>query len=945
MKSVLCLLVCLSIAIAGPLLQPLSAQPGILHERSLEVICADTPQIVVGYPSHLKTLKSDDYRRSIEVTVNVREWLKGQRESNETQVKFVTEVGRWDMQELNTWIEDQQEFLFFINDLRGQTHLQFFEMFKPLNAAAVTATFSQMFQQRQTTQRDLLRITREVLRANRFAVSDTDVEAPIVTLAVVPMQLLTVPLDSRFDDAIQEHLAEPSRTISAQFIDDLMKPEIVKLVDKHALAESLQRLIKEDEFKIHFAENDSDLQFYTCSPLVVSIVKAIKSLQVDVDGSLPDVTPVKLAKRESEFETIELLKQTYGCRVDYSYYSVGWGSSFFYPGYIVDQIPDEARLKAIYFTSRKLEEFGQLPDLSELAGVELVYLGFTQSAIDLSPLTDLKSLKHLNLQSTRADFDLTPIAKLPNLETLTLADSSTQDFRPLSTMHQLQKLIVDTDDLSPLAELTNLRELRVSHGELTDLSPLAKLTKLETLTLDNSRALKDLGPLSGLKNLKQLSFKNTQVVDLTPLAGLEQLQTLVLLRTQVHDLSPLRNLPNLRRLDLRGTRTLQDLTPLQHLPSLEELEIDHTSVTDFSPLGRIKTLRSIKADQVPANDVAGLADLENLEHLRLGDRTDLHGAQPLRFIDGLTTWLGGRDHPLQDGLKLHRKYLVDHASTVVSPALLKQLQQADMGLPATDPNYFNCETILRRVAAMQMVAVSRADLCVRLPTASASTEQVHELTRAENDFVRSLARDNPKQVVGCFAVDLSTGFALEETNRCLETGDFQFASVNVVGAGKEPIEFTKLAPILLACKTKSIPVLLHVRLSQVADSVNVASVFLDSLIQNLNGAECTVVFEDIHPVTLRNFFVAMKAKQPGKEIRVCVSGAWFDKSSEFAAQPNWEAWQPVADAMRDVGLDRFVLGSGFTHSFGWMFDRVLKQQLRLSFDEARTIRSQPFGVQ
>ena len=82
------------------------------------------------------------------------------------------------------------------------------------------------------------------------------------------------------------------------------------------------------------------------------------------------------------------------------------------------------------------------------------------------------------------------------------------------------------------------------------------------------------------------------------------------------------------------------------------------------------------------------------------------------------------------------------------------------------------------------------------------------------------------------------------------------------------------------------------------------------------------------------------ARRPQLSRKCSINGAWFDKSSEFAAQPNWEAWQPVADAMREIGVDRFVLGSGFTHSYGWMLDRVLKQQLQLSFHEARTIRRQ-----
>ena len=151
MKIVLRLVVCLSIAVASPFLQQLSAQPGIQHEKSLEVICVATPQIVVGYPSQLKTLEKGDYRRLVEVTVNARDWLKGQREPNETQVKFVTEVSRWDTEKLNTWIEDQQEFLFFIGDLKDGSRFQFFQMFKPLNDGATTTTFSQMFDQHQTT--------------------------------------------------------------------------------------------------------------------------------------------------------------------------------------------------------------------------------------------------------------------------------------------------------------------------------------------------------------------------------------------------------------------------------------------------------------------------------------------------------------------------------------------------------------------------------------------------------------------------------------------------------------------------------------------------------------------------------------------------------------------------------------------------------------------------
>jgi Leucine-rich repeat (LRR) protein len=63
--------------------------------------------------------------------------------------------------------------------------------------------------------------------------------------------------------------------------------------------------------------------------------------------------------------------------------------------------------------------------------------------------------------------------------------------------------------------------------------------------------------------------------------------------------------------------TLTDLTPIADLIELQNLRIAHTRVTNFAPLASLKNLRTLELIVTPVSDLGFLSDLPELERLNL----------------------------------------------------------------------------------------------------------------------------------------------------------------------------------------------------------------------------------------------------------------------------------------------------------------------------------------
>lgn len=104
---------------------------------------------------------------------------------------------------------------------------------------------------------------------------------------------------------------------------------------------------------------------------------------------------------------------------------------------------------------------------------------------DASVLQYCKKLKYLDLGHNDELSDLSFVSTMPDLEVLIIAMTNISDLSPLENCPKLEYLEIqetNVSDLSPLAGLTDLAHLNICNQEnITDASPLYGLTKLERL--------------------------------------------------------------------------------------------------------------------------------------------------------------------------------------------------------------------------------------------------------------------------------------------------------------------------------------------------------------------------------------------------------------------------------------------------------------------------------
>ena len=918
------------LALTSFLSPSISAQPLSRHDVSLEVICMRTPQILVGYPTEIEVIQADKYSEQVEISIAVRRWLKGDPQE---AVSFRIKIDRWNREHLKTWITDQEEFLFFIPTAEQQAHWYFHDVFKPLHGTAANASFLRMLSDFHGTQLDLLKNTEAAIQSNRSITTKEGV-SPVLALELHNMLVVDLPIDSRLTLAFETALETSFWSTSANFVTQLTTPAVLERVDRDAIVATLKKLAMQEKAIHSRTETKDEIQLHKSHPIGDATRKLLTQWDEDFDpGSIPQSSVRKLAKDASELETASLLQKTFRCRIEYQDRN-GQPAE--------EKIPKLAQIKSLDFDRRSIIKNGGLPELSSLKAVRSVTgLNELEQVDLLSPLSDLKeTLQHLEIRNLGAAVNLAPLKDLQQLRSLDLQGSHHKDYSALQSLKQLETLTLNSSNLQAIAELKDLTSLTVGHEALQDLSPLRQLTKLTFLSIDSQQPL-DLAPLQGLTQLQMLVCNSPGVKSLEPLAGLVNLQQLHLDRTQVSNLSPLQSLSKLTLLSLRETPQLTDFQPLARLPALTELRIEDSHVADLSPLGKVKTLKRIFAEGVPANDVSGLADLEQLEYLWLGKREQVRGAEKLRYIDNLSNFtFGNRDHWQYKTLKLERKNLCDHAAPVMSKKLWEKCRQAGLGYGEGEANFTNAQTVLRRVGAMKMVAMSRADLYSKAKLGPLSERQISSFVRQENDFIAELVQ-RFEEVAGGFSVDPRAGYALQETTRCLNSGIFQFASLNLIGPESELK--AEVEAILAACAKKQTPVLLHVDLQHTAATPAKAETFCRMLTKATSKAQVVIVPAKATPSTLENFLVALRHSDIDTEnLRCCISGDWYHASTE-----DRETWKAVARTMRELGLDRFVLGSGLSLTRGSMFDQILKRQLGLNFAETRSIRSNvltPLGI-
>ena len=110
-------------------------------------------------------------------------------------------------------------------------------------------------------------------------------------------------------------------------------------------------------------------------------------------------------------------------------------------------------------------------------------------------------------------------------------------------------------------------------GMISDASVLQYCTKVKYLDLGHNDDLSDLSFVSTMPELEVLIIAMTDISDLSPLANCPNMEYLEIQETNISDLSPLAGLTNLAHLNICNQENITDASPLYGLSKLDRLWI------------------------------------------------------------------------------------------------------------------------------------------------------------------------------------------------------------------------------------------------------------------------------------------------------------------------------------------------------------------------------------
>lgn len=220
-------------------------------------------------------------------------------------------------------------------------------------------------------------------------------------------------------------------------------------------------------------------------------------------------------------------------------------------------------------------------------------------------------------------------AQISYIETDEVLANVTASFQPeyVKVLHMGSQ----SGHLEGIEEYKNLEELVVDgysgRGEQLDITGIGSCTELETLYLNSGIVNAGLEELKKLSNIKSLYLSGVELKDSSFLKDMPNLEELSTNIGESGDLSMLENVPNLKRLHFIDNE-LTDIDALLSLKELEEVNITVDELEQLRQVTRLENLKSLEVDlQIfgdgrSAVDVSVLADLPNLEILKIDDFWD-----------------------------------------------------------------------------------------------------------------------------------------------------------------------------------------------------------------------------------------------------------------------------------------------------------------------------------
>ncbi len=235
-----------------------------------------------------------------------------------------------------------------------------------------------------------------------------------------------------------------------------------------------------------------------------------------------------------------------------------------------------------------------------------------------APITtqDLWAFTELTVSSEVSDY--TDLRHFINLTSLTIQDSTVEDYSFLAFTPELVNLDLANSNVTPetlalIGNLSKLETLNLNSCGISNISSLAGNTALVTLDLGEN-SISDLTPLSAMKALTDLDLNSNAVTSLSGLDKLAALLRLDLAENNIIDLSPLAGCVRLETLNASGNQ-IAAVDALSALPKLSSLNLTKNKLADLSPLASCSALSRLEAAQNEITVLDFITPLENLNYL------------------------------------------------------------------------------------------------------------------------------------------------------------------------------------------------------------------------------------------------------------------------------------------------------------------------------------------
>ncbi|GHO90131.1 hypothetical protein KSF_001790 [Reticulibacter mediterranei] len=338
-----------------------------------------------------------------------------------------------------------------------------------------------------------------------------------------------------------------------------------------------------------------------------------------------------------------------------------------------------------------LDHYGGLHDLTPLAGLsslKYLYMPKCKRVVDLSPLATLSNLEVLDITKCSAIQSLAPLRNLRKLREIHMQEcTQINDISGLVNKPNLVELTLHTlknlESIPTVVGLTGLKRLTIRYlHKLKDIRGLGDLAQLDLLEIDECSKLKDLQPLANLPRLQEIRIRHcSRITNLRPLTSIATLTTFRIQTINVKGMVQWSQLQQLRSLEVIAEDYFTDLQEFGCIPHLEELRFhnnqtsdfstnpqhynrwttnnvniesfsgieqathlksfiykagnDNTTPMDFSPLCALPNLTKLELSNIHVQNLDVLADLQQLEILRLENFHQLASLQGLSNLPAL----------------------------------------------------------------------------------------------------------------------------------------------------------------------------------------------------------------------------------------------------------------------------------------------------------------------